>query len=140
MADIAKKSTGVRPIGIPGDYEQVESKLGEVLAAGDLVRFDTATGFFTGANATSAAEANWVGILLTGGIAGEYATAIEKGEVEGFDLSGRSFGDPIFASNTDKALADAAGTTSAIVGRVYPARAGSIGTANFDKILKVGVR
>jgi hypothetical protein len=136
MADIAKKSTGVRPLGLPGDYEQVESKLAETLAAGDLVRLDTSTGYFTGANGTSASEANWVGILLTGGIAGDYATAIEKGEVEGFVLDALAFGAPVYASNTDKALADAAGTSSAIVGRVYPGRADG---PTFSKLLKVGV-
>ena len=135
MAAIAKLSTGIRPIGLPGDYEQVESRLGETLAAGDLVRLDGTTGYFTGANGTSTTEANIVGILLTGGIAGEAATAIAKGEVAGFDLSGLNFGAAVYASDTDKTLADAAGTVSTVVGRVYPGLAGG---ATFDKILKVG--
>lgn len=134
MADISKKTTGIRPIDLPGDYEQEESRLGETLAAGDVVRLDATTGEFTGANASSATEGNFVGILLTGGIAGEYATAICAGKVEGFDLSGRSFGDPVYLSNTDKTLADAAGTGTYIVGRVYPGRASG---ATLDKILKV---
>ena len=134
MADIAKKTTGIRPIDMPGDYEQEESRLAETLAAGDLVRLDVTTGEFTGSNASSAVEGNFVGILLTGGIAGDHATAITAGKVEGFDLSGRSFGDPIYASNTDKGIADAAGTGSYIVGRVYPGRASG---ATLDKILKV---
>jgi hypothetical protein len=130
MADIAKLSTGIRPIGLPGDFEQVESRLAEDLAAGDLVRLDGTTGRFTGANGSSSTEANFVGILLTGGVAGE-----AKGEVAGFDLSALSFGASVYASNTDKALADAAGTVSTVVGKVYP---GIAAGETYDKILKVG--
>lgn len=136
MANISKLSTGIRPLGIPGDYEQVESRLGETCAEGDLVRLDPTNGTFTGANGTSTTENAWVGILLKGGVAGEYVTALQKGKIAGFDLSGLNWGVAVYASDTDKTLADAAGTASAIVGRVYPARA-SGGT--LDKILKVGV-
>lgn len=134
MANISKLSTGIRPVGLPGDYEQVESKLTETCAAGDLVRFTAGTGYFEGANGTSTTENNFVGILLTGGVAGDAVTAISHGEVTGFDLSGLNFGAAVYASDTDKTLADAAGTASAVVGRVYPGRASG---ATFDKILKV---
>lgn len=134
MAAINKKTTGVRPIDLPGDYEQEESRLGETLAAGDVVRLDATTGEFTGANATTATEGNWVGILLTGGIAGEYATAITGGKVEGFDLSALAFGDPVYLANADKGLDSAVGTGTYMVGRVYPGRASG---ATLDKILKV---
>ena len=134
MAAVAKKTTGIRPIDLPGDYEQEESRLAETLAAGDLVRLDATTGEFTGANGTTATEANFVGILLTGGIAGEYVTAITAGKVEGFDLSGLTFGAPVYASDTDKGLDTVAGTVSTVIGRVYPGRASG---ATLDKILKV---
>lgn len=134
MANISKLSTGIRPIGLPGDYEQETTLLGETCAAGDLVRFDT-SGNFTGANGTSTTENNWVGILLTGGIAGEAATAICKGKVAGFDVSALAFGASVFASDTDKTLGDVAGTASAVVGKVYPGKASG---ATRDKILKVG--
>lgn len=134
MAAIAKLSTGVRPLGIPGDYEQVESKLAETLAEGDAVRLDASTGGFTGANGTDTTENRFVGVLLKGGIAGEYVTAIYAGEVAGFDLSALSFGDPVYLSDTDKTIATTAGTVSTVVGRVYPGRASG---ATLDKILKV---
>ena len=132
MAAISKLSTGVRPIGLPGDYEQVESRLGETLVAGDAVRFDT-NGHFTGANGTTTTENNWVGILLTGGVSGEPATAIYAGEIAGFDLSGLAFGATVYLSDTDKTLADAAGTVSTAIGKVYP----GLASTTFDKILKV---
>ena len=75
MAAISKLSTGIRPIGLPSDNDIQESVLGETLAAGDAVRWDT-NGAFTGANGTTTTENNWVGILLTGGVAGEPASAI----------------------------------------------------------------
>jgi hypothetical protein len=135
VALITKKSTGIRPIGMPGDYEQVESRLAETLAQGDAVRFDATTGEFTGANATAAGEAGFVGILLEGGVAGEYRTAICKGEVEGFVLDALNFGVNIFLSDTDKTLGDVAGTVSTVIGKVYPGRASG---PTLDKILKVG--
>lgn len=136
MADIAKKSTGIRPIGLPGDYEQVESRLAETLANGDAVRLDVTTGEFTGANGTDATESNFVGILLEGGVAGEYRTAICKGEVEGFVLTGLNFGASIYLSDTDKTLeGTTAATVDVVIGKVYPARASG---ATLDKILKVG--
>ena len=134
MAAISKLSTGIRPIGLPGDYEQVESTLAETLAAGDAVRLDASTGKFTGANATDTTEGNWVGILLTGGVAGEPATAIARGELAGFDLSGLNWGATVYLSDTDKTLADAAGTVSTAVGKVYPGLASS---PTRDKILMV---
>jgi len=133
MAAISKLSTGIRPIGLPGDYEQVESTLGETLVAGDAVRWDT-NGKFTGSNATDATEGNFVGILLTGGVANEPATAITHGEIAGFDVSGLAFGASVYLSDTDKTLADAAGTVSTVVGKVYPGLASS---PTRDKILKV---
>jgi hypothetical protein len=140
LAVIAKKSTGVRPIGIPGDYEQIEGKLGATLAAGDAVKFDTSTGFFVSASSADVpGTSHVVGILLTGGIAGDYATVLEKGEIEGFDLSALSFGNRVFLSGTAGAIDTATSGTEQVVGRVYPGRAGALGTATFDKILKVGV-
>jgi hypothetical protein len=135
LAAISKLSTGIRPIDMPGDYEQEESHLAEALAAGDAVRFD-ANGDFTGANGTTTTESNFVGILLTGGVAGEPATAICKGKVAGFDLSALAYGDPVYLSDTDKTLeTTTAATVDVIIGRVYPGRASG---ATKDKILKVG--
>ena len=132
MAAISKLSTGIRPIGLPTDNDIQEGTLGETLAAGDAVRWDT-NGAFTGANATTTTENNWVGILLTGGVAGEPASAIYSGEVAGFDLSSLAFGATVYLSDTDKTLADAAGTVSTAVGKVYP----GLASTTRDKILKV---
>jgi hypothetical protein len=134
MADIAKLSTGVRPVGLPGDYEQVESRLAEALDPGDVVRLDPSSGRFTGANGSTTTENRFVGVLLTGGIAGEAATAIFAGELTGFDLSALAWGADVFLSDTDGTLGTTAGTVSTVVGKVYPGRANG---ETFDKILRV---
>lgn len=64
--------------------------------------------------------------------AGEPLTAIEIGEMDGFDLSGMAFGDPIYLNDTG-VLGTAAGTVSVVVGRVIPAYGQVMGVAP-DKI------
>lgn len=140
MADIAKLSSGVR--AAEQSERQHTSQLAETCAQGDLVRFDLTNGSITGANGSAAGEAGGadglgpIGILLEGGIAGEYRTFIERGKIAGFNVSALNFGAPVYASNTDKALADAAGTFSRIVGRVIPATGNA--AQPFDKIVQVG--
>jgi hypothetical protein len=137
MAAITKLSTGIRPLGIPGDYEQVESRLGATLAAGDAVKLDTATGTFVSASSADVPGTSaFVGILLDGGVAGQYVTALEKGKIAGFDLSALSFGNRVFLSATGAGLDTVTSGTEQVVGRVYPGRASG---ATLDKILKVGV-
>ena len=109
--------------------------LAESLAVGDMVRLDTSTGKFTGANASSAGEARQYGMLVSKDGAGAVGTAIRKGVVDGFALSALDYDAPVYLSDTDKTIADAAGTvTTAIVGRVIPGFATTLGTAA-DKLL-----
>lgn len=137
MAAISKLSTGVRPAGIPTDDDQLTTKLAETMAQGDVARLDTTNGTFTGANGTTTGEAAApLFILLNGGIAGEYVTGVRKGKIAGFDLSGLNFSAAVYLSDTDKTLADAAGTVSTVVGRVIPATGNA--AVPFDKILLVG--
>ena len=135
MAAISKLSTGVRAADIP--ERQLTTALAETMAQGDVARLDATNGTFTGANGTTTGEAKApLYILLTGGVAGEFVTGVERGKIAGFDLSARSFGDPIYLSDTDKTLADAAGTVSTVVGRVIAGTASA--TQPYDKLLEVG--
>ncbi len=138
MADIAKLATGIRPADIP--ERQKTSRLAENCAAGDAVRFDGANGTFTGANTTDATEADFYGILLEGGIAGEYRTAVAKGLIAGFDLTPLGFGATVYLGRTDKAIATTAdataGAVNTVVGQVVPGTAN--GNPPFDKLLEVG--
>jgi hypothetical protein len=136
MADIAKGSAGIRPAGIP--ERQRTLQLAESCAAGDAVRLDTANGRITKANTTSAAEARFYGILLEGGIAGEWRTVVRRGLIAGFDLGGLAYDADVHLGRTDGAIADTAdataGAVNVVVGRVFPAPAES----PYGKMLEVG--
>jgi len=118
--------------------EQFTAPLGESLVVGDAVRFDTTTGKFTGANGGSAPEARIYGILVSKDGAGASGTAIRRGIIDGFALTAMAYDAAVYLSDTDKTLADAAGTVSTVVGRVVPAFANAIGTTP-DKLLHISL-
>lgn len=108
----------------------------EAVTAGQAVRLDTSTGKFTKSNGSASGEARIYGIATKTVAAGEPVTAIRKGVMDGFALSGLNYDAAIYLSDTDGTLADAAGTVSVVVGRVIPATGTTLGTG-FDKILFV---
>ncbi len=108
----------------------------EAIVAGAPVRLDTSSGKFTNANGTTAAEARIFGIALRSVAAGEPVTAVRKGILDGFDVSGSNYDAALYLSDTDGRIADAAGTVSTVIGRVIPGSATTTGTA-FDKIVLV---
>lgn len=134
MTDIALVTTG--RVRVVESIQQMTLPLAESLAVGDAVRLDTSTGKWTGANGSSAGEARMWGVLVSVDPAGAVGTAIRKGVVDGFALTGLAYDAAVYLSNTDKTLADAAGTTTVAVGRVIPGTATTLGTA-FDKLLEV---
>lgn len=100
----------------------------EAISAGDAVRLDTASGKFTKANATVAAEARVYGVAVRTVSAGMPVTAVRKGVLFGFDLSALAYDAPVYLSNTDGKLADAAGTVSTVAGRIIPAHSQPLGS------------
>jgi hypothetical protein len=110
----------------------------EAVTAGMAVRLNTTTGKFTKANGTGAAEARAWGVATKTVASGMPVTAIRKGVMDGWDLSGMSFDDPVYLSDTDGRLSTVAGTTNVVIGRVIPGTSVSLGTA-YDKILSVEV-
>jgi hypothetical protein len=107
-------------VGIP--IEQYTGKAGEALEAGAPVYLNKTTNKGTNGDADALATAEIIGINLKTAAAGQGYTVIKKGIVEGFDLSGLSYGDPVYLSTTAGKLATAApvgdGDVSMIVGRV----------------------
>lgn len=125
-------------VEIVESIEQMTLPTDEAVNPGQAARLATATGKFTKANATTAPEARIYGIA-TGGLAntsGQPVTAIKKGVIDGYDLSGLNYDAPVYLSDTDGALDTAAGTVSVVVGRVIPATGQTLGTA-LDKLLLV---
>jgi hypothetical protein len=134
MADIAVAVAG--KIDVVESIEQDTKPAAEAIVAGAPVRIDT-SGLFTNANGTTTTENRVYGIATGSVAAGLPVTAIRKGVLDGFTFS-QAFDAPIYLSDTDGRLADAAGTVSTIVGRVISAHATTLGTAA-DKLLLVNL-
>lgn len=113
---------------------QYSAPAAEAILAGSAVRIDT-NGKFTNANGTDATENRIFGIATHTVAAGESLTVIRKGILDGYTFS-QAYDAPIYLSDTDGRLGDAAGTVSTVVGRVVPGWAVTLGTAA-DKLLFV---
>lgn len=132
MANIALATAG--RIEVVESIIQMTLPAAEAITAGEAVRIDT-SGKFTGANGTTTTENRIYGIATRAASAGTAVTAVRKGVLDGFTFS-QAYDAPIYLSDTDGTLADAAGTVSTIVGRVIPAWGQNVGTAA-DKLLFV---
>ena len=134
MANIAVASAG--RIRIVESIVQDTKPAAEAIVAGAPVRIDVTTGRFTNSNGTSTAEARTYGIATRSVGAGETVTAVKVGVLDGFDFTSQAYDAAIYVSDTDGRLADAAGTTSKLAGRVIAGTATTLGTA-YDKFLSV---
>lgn len=135
MALLTIVAADVAPIDV---IDQFTAPTGEALNAGYYARVNTSTGVMALGNASSAGEVgNIRGIALNTVAANETTTFIVQGYLSlGDAMDGMSYGDPVYLSDTDGRLADAAGTvTTAIVGYVAP----GFGSATPDKILWVNL-
>ena len=112
------------------------AKAAEAITAGAIVRIDTTAGKFTNGNGSSSTEVRIYGVALKTAAAGEPVTAIRKGVLDGWDLSGMNYDAAVYASDTDGRLDTAAGTVSLVIGRVIPGTANLLG-ASPDKLLFV---
>lgn len=120
----------------PSHADQATYPAAEAITAGAPIRQDTSNGRWTNANASGAAEARATHIASHSAAAGESLTGYRRGLMDGFVLDALAYDAPVYLSNTDGRLADAAGTVSVIVGRVAPGFATTLGTAA-DKLLDI---
>ncbi len=120
MADIALITADKIEIVeiVPGQTMTLPA--GEALTAGQLVRIN-ASGQFIRANGTTATTGRAYGVVTRSvSVAGPAVTAIKKGVMDGFEVSALAYDADLFASNTPGMLADAAGTTPKVIGKVIP--------------------
>lgn len=136
MADIALVTAD--KVEVVESIIQMTLPAAEAITAGMAVRLDTTNGRFTKANGTSAAEARIWGIATKTVASGMPVTAIRKGVMDGWDLSGLNYDAAVYLSDTDGRLGDANGTVNVAVARVIPGTSTTLGTA-YDKILSVEV-
>lgn len=114
-----------------------DSPVNEAISAGMPVRTDSSTGFSTPGNGTTTTEANIRAIACnTADYANATITRMKRGVLDvGNALSALGYGAPVYVSDTDGTLADAAGTVTLIVGYVMPAW----GNTTPDKLLLVNL-
>jgi hypothetical protein len=90
---------------------------GATITAGQAV-YQTTAGKADLADASATGTAQVVGIALTGGVAGQPIAILKRGFVEGFSITGLTYGVRVYLSDTAGALADSAGTVAVTLGRV----------------------
>jgi len=115
-------ATADHKLNIVESIEQHTLVAAAAITAGDPVRLDSAGKVIKGLG-TTAPNANVIGIAIRTVVAGEAVTVLSKGKVDGYDLSGRAFGDTLYVADAGGA-ADTVGTVTKAIGRVFP------GTAN----------
>lgn len=109
-----------------GNNDLVTAPVGETGTAGEYYRLNTTTGKLENGNATTPTELGRVaGILLdsvpTANLTGTIVLAGSGAILDlGDALNGLAFNAPVYVSDTDAGLADAAGTEEKIIGRVIP--------------------
>jgi predicted RecA/RadA family phage recombinase len=108
----------------------------EAIEAGAPVRLDPTTGKFRNGNGSDMTEGKFFGIALRSVAAGEAVTALRRGILDGFDLSGLNFGATVYLSDTDGSISGTAGTKAVTVGYVVAGNAQLLGSTA-DKLLLV---
>jgi hypothetical protein len=106
----------------------------ETITAGQAVYLNT-SGKAGLADANAAGALQFRGIALNSAGAGGAVAVLEDGECAGFALSGVAYDGLVYLSNTAGALADSAGGTSVVCGRVN-----AMTDASLTKVLRVFTR
>ena len=125
MADLSAVAR-VRVIDARAE-DQFSAPADEAITVGKVVRWNDSSGEITTANGTAAGEADAIGINISGktNAANMPADVLCDGLVLLLDssdaniLAGLDYGVPVYLSDTDGRLADAAGTVSRVMGYVY---------------------
>jgi predicted RecA/RadA family phage recombinase len=88
------------------------------IAPGDVLYLDATSGKAKLGDGSTAATAVIVGVALNDALAGQAVEYLKSGKIGGFTVSGLSFGDYVYLSDTAGKIADAAGTVSLVLGQI----------------------
>jgi hypothetical protein len=134
MAAVTITAADVRIVELVQSYT---APAAAAITAGQYMRLNTTTGKFELGNASSAPNLGNIGFLCTRSVdAGFPVVGVKKGILNlGESLASLNFGSQVFVNDTAGSLGDAAGTSSKVVGVVFPGWATS--AANADKLLYV---
>jgi hypothetical protein len=109
----------------------------EAITAGAPVYIVAATGKVANSDGNGSAPINTCfGVATRSAAPGEAVTVVRVGLVDGYDVSALNFGAKVYVSDSVGRIADAAGSTSLVVGTVVPANGAPVGTTA-DKIVLV---
>jgi hypothetical protein len=138
MADIALVTANrVEIVGIP--EKQISVVAGEDVTAGAPCTFNS-TGKAVNSDANGTPPLNTVkGIADKTVKSGQGFVLIQKGRLDGYDLSGLAYGDSVFVSDTVGRVGSGSGTASLPIGFVEPVTGNPI-TSSHDKILNVNIQ
>lgn len=119
MPDIALNSKQIAVV-FPQMAELYDGVAGTAITAGQPV-YVNANGRYLPASAAGTATNNVRGVALTDATAGQGFTFVKRGHVFGFTLgTALAYGAPLYLSNGAGSVADGAGSTSVILGRIEP--------------------
>ena len=135
MANLALVTADKIHIATPlgNAMDKLSAPAAVAITAGQAIQLNS-SGKWALAKATTAALARRVYIADRTVLAGQSVTGYRYAQIDGFDVSALAYNAQIFLSDTDGALADAAGTVSTVVGHVIAGWAQPLGTAA-DKII-----
>lgn len=117
MADVAVTAAQVAEV-MPQLSHIVNVKLAATVTAGQ-VGYQLTAGTFGLADANDSGLEQARGIYLDGGVAGQVVRLLIYGPLYGFTVSSMNGDAVLYLSNTAGALADAAGTMTVVIGRVF---------------------
>ena len=123
MADITCTAAQVAAV-YPDEAEIFDFVAGEAITAGSPIYINS-SGKAGVADANGSGTDTFRGIALRTVGAGQGVSVLKRGHIYGYTLSG-AYDSLVYVSNTAGSLADAAGSTSLIVGRVVPLSDGSL--------------
>lgn len=128
MSDITIGTNGISIVH-SNMAEIYDFKAVEAITAGQPV-YETTAGKAGVADANGAGKQQFRGIALKDAAAGEIVPVLKRGFLSGYDLSGVAYNAALYLSDTAGSIADAAGTMTVNVGRVFQ-------LTNLTKILYV---
>lgn len=126
MADIVVVAAKVARLS-PGTDEVYDFIAAATITAGQALYVDS-NGRVNLADANGSGTLQFCGIALAGSRLGQAVSVLKRGYIGGFTISGLNYWAQLFVSNTAGALADAAGGTSILGGRIVPLTDGNTRT------------
>ena len=123
MADLTRTAANVSITKDRGYAHEIHSiiagaDLNDASHRGQAVYTVAATGRANLADGSASGTAGVRGIILRGGRTNEGISILKRGWLEGYDLDGLDYDDPVYLSDTAGELSDTAGTVSVAIGRV----------------------